>query len=72
MKFVFTQEELEKALISPYYKSHSIISESCVLVEEYKQSVTLDRPLQISVTILELSKLIMYRYEILIRCFNES
>lgn len=47
---------------SPLYKSHSIVSEKLMLVEEYKPSVTLDRPAQIGVSILELSKLTMLEF----------
>lgn len=62
MKIITGMGQLESALHSPLYKSHSIVSESVMLLEEYKPTVTLDRPAQIGVTILELSKLTMMEF----------
>ena len=62
MSIVTSMEDLEKSLHSPYYKSHSIISHSTMLVEEHKPTIILDRPAQIGISILELSKKTMYNF----------
>ena len=62
MKVVSTKEEFAREILDPYYKNHQILSENLVLVEKFKESVELDRPVQIASSILELAKLEMYQF----------
>ena len=62
MSVVHDVQSFNREIINPYYKSHHILSENCVMVEKYKDHVQLNKPVQISSAILELAKLQMYNY----------
>ena len=49
-------------LNSPYTKGYSIVNETLIIFEQTKKKITLDRPIQIGVTILEFAKLTMFTY----------
>ena len=49
-------------LNSPYTKGYSIVNETLIIFERTKKKITLDRPIQIGVTILEFAKLTMFTY----------
>ena len=69
---VYDQASFNKNVLSPYYKSHKILNEDLVIVEKYKDFVSLDKPVQIASAILELAKYIMYNdyYNVLLPAYN--
>ena len=69
---VYDQASFNKNVLSPYYKSHKILNEDLVIVEKYKDFVSLDKPVQIASAILELAKYTMYNYyyNVLLPAYN--
>ena len=61
IKLVSETEEFEKLLSSPFYKSHTVISEEYCIVENFKKNIELNRPSQLGVSILEFAKEIMFK-----------
>jgi hypothetical protein len=70
---VFDEGTFNKNVLSPYYKSHQIINENLVVVEKYKDHISLNKPIQIASAILELAKFTMYNYfyNVLIPAFGK-
>ena len=62
LSIIFDEETFQKEMLNPFYKDHSIIDDDIILIEKYKESIQLNRPVQISAAILELAKAEMYRY----------
>jgi hypothetical protein len=62
IKYVQNRPEALSLLNSPYTKGYSIISEKLIIFEQQKKKITLNRPIQIGVTILEFAKLTMFTY----------
>ena len=69
---VYDQASFNKNVLSPYYKSHKILNENLVIVEKYKDFVSLNKPVQIASAILELAKFTMYNYyyNVLLPAYN--
>ena len=51
-----------KYIGSPLTTSYSVVNKNMMIFEMKKRKIVLNRPIQIGVTILEISKLIMYTY----------
>lgn len=71
---IYDSKTFDKNVLSPYYKSHQIIHENLMIVEKYKDFISLDKPVQISSAILELAKYSMYSfyYKVLLPAFNKK
>ena len=71
---IYDAKTFDKNVLSPYYKSHQIIHENLMIVEKYKDFISLDKPVQISSAILELAKYSMYSfyYKVLLPAFNKK
>ena len=71
---IYDAKSFDKNVLSPYYKSHQIIHENLMIVEKYKDFISLDKPVQISSAILELAKYSMYSfyYKVLLPAFNKK
>ena len=52
----------KKLIAKPQVEQFRIINEETVLIERVRAQVTLDKPIYCGFTILELSKLVMYRF----------
>jgi len=59
---VSSHEKLEKLVAKPHFKTTVIINENLVLVSMNKISITMNRPLYIGMSILDLSKTLMYDF----------
>lgn len=59
---IYDAKSFDKNVLSPYYKSHQIIHENLMVIEKYKDFISLDKPIQISSAILELAKYSMYKF----------
>lgn len=57
-----TNDKLEKMISSPLCKGWRNICPNLTLIDQFKKNVTLDKPVQVGVTILELSKVLMYEF----------
>ncbi len=70
---IYDEASFNKNILSPFYKSHQIINENLVVVEKYKDFITLNKPIQIASAILELAKFTMYNYfyNVLIPAFGK-
>ena len=70
---VYDRKSFDTHILSPYYKNHHIINENLAVIEKFKDFISLDRPIQIASSILELAKYIMYRYhyEVLVPAFGK-
>jgi len=55
-------KQYEKAVSKPTYKATTIINENIVGVEHAKKQIKLNKPMSVGVTVLDLSKLHMYRF----------
>ena len=62
IKYVQNGPEALSLLNSPYTKGYSIVSEKLIIFEQQKKKITLTRPIQIGVTILEFATLTMFTY----------
>ena len=51
-----------KYIASPLTTSYAVVNKNMMIFEMKKRKIVLNRPIQIGVTILEISKLIMYTY----------
>ena len=55
-------EKLKKLAAQPTYKSLTIFNESLIAVERYKSTLKLNRPIYIGLSVLDLSKTLMYDF----------
>ena len=62
IKYVQNGPEALSLLNSPYTKGYSIVNEKLIIFEQQKKKITLTRPIQIGVTILEFAQLTMFTY----------
>ena len=62
VKLKVSEKSASLAVSSHLYKSHRIINENCVAVLHKKKEVLLDKPIYVGFSILELSKLHMYKF----------
>ena len=62
IKIVTTREQALKLLNSPLTTSFTVVNENLMIFESIKRKIVINRPILIGVSILELSKMIMYQY----------
>ena len=62
VKLVNTPEKLLKLVAKPYYKNQNIFSENLVSVHMKKVKLTMNKPVYLGMSILDLSKTIMYEF----------
>ena len=60
-KFIVDEESLDKATSSPYYESIRRINSNLACSIHKPGSITFDRPTAVGISILDLSKLIVFR-----------
>ena len=73
-ELVDTPERFQKVVNSPTYKHRHIINENLVGVEKLKETVKLNKPIYVGMSILDLSKLHMYSfyYDVLKKKYNDD
>ena len=73
-ELVDTPERFQKVVNSPTHKHRHIINENLVGVEKLKETVKLNKPIYVGMSILDLSKLHMYRfyYDVLKKKYNND
>ena len=73
-ELVDTPERCQKVVNAPTYKHRHIINENLVGVEKLKETVKLNKPIYIGMSILDLSKLHMYSfyYDVLKKKYNDD
>ena len=73
-ELVHKQERIQKCINNPNYKSRHIINENLVGVEKIKTSITLDKPIYLGMSILDLSKHHMYSfyYDVLKKHYKDN
>ena len=62
IKIVTSRDQAIKLLNSPLTSSYSVVNQNLMIFECIKRKITINRPISIGVSILELSKMIMYAY----------
>ena len=62
MIYVTSVDDAAKHVSSPLFDSCQLINPELLQINKFKAKVTLNKPVFIGVAILDLSKLIMYRY----------
>ena len=60
--FVSTQSKFKRLAAHPLFKGFKIINDDLYAIEQTPSSIMLDKPIYAGFTILELSKMWMYRY----------
>ena len=73
-ELVDTPERFQKVVNAPTYKHRHIINENLVGVEKLKETVKLNKPIYVGMSILDLSKLHMYSfyYDVLKKKYNND
>ena len=73
-ELVDTPERFQKCVNNPTYKHRHIINENLVGVEKLKETVKLNKPIYVGMSILDLSKLHMYSfyYDVLKQRYKEN
>ena len=72
--FIVTNEEdCLKALASPFLRDFQFLEDGSIVVQHFKEQVTMSRPNIIGITILELSKCLTYGYyyDVLRKAFGD-
>ena len=64
-KLIYCIEDQLDALASPFLKKLAILDDTTLMATFTKENIELNRPVAIGVSILELSKRLMYRFVIL-------
>jgi len=62
VRLICDEHKLAKAVSKPSFRQSEIINDDLVMVREAKQTITLNKTISVGFTILEISKLIMYRF----------
>lgn len=62
VKFATKDADMKKYVRSPYFDQQEVINDDCVMINLRKGKVTLDKPVMVGASILELSKLHMYEF----------
>jgi len=62
IRLICDEHKLTKAANKASFRQSEIINDDLVMVRGAKQTITLNKPISVGFTILEISKLIMYRY----------
>ena len=74
VKIATEAEKARQLIASPLYKQHSIYAENMVAIQFQKNKVNLNKPRYIGMSILDISKLIMYQfhYEYLMQKYPQA
>ena len=74
VKIATDAEKARQLIANPLYKQHSIYAENMVAIQFQKNKVNLNKPRYIGMTILDISKLIMYQfhYEYLMQKYPQA
>jgi hypothetical protein len=62
VKFVSSEDDLLKLVASPCFESHRIMNENLIVVKRLKEVLTLNKPCYVGMSILDLSKTLMYDF----------
>jgi hypothetical protein len=62
VKLVSSESDLLKATASPCFQSHRIMNENLIVVKRIKEVLTLNKPCYVGMSILDLSKTLMYDF----------
>jgi len=62
VRLICDEHKLAKAVSKRLFRYSEIINDDLVMVRGAKQTITLNKPISVGFTILEISKLIMYRF----------
>jgi len=62
IRLICNEHKLTKAVSKPSFRQSEIINDDLVMVRGAKQTITLNKPISVGFTILEISKLIMYKF----------
>ena len=62
IKLCITEKQMRKLVSKPTFVMQKIITESLVAVENKKERLTLNQPLYVGMSILDLSKTLMYNF----------
>jgi len=62
VRLICDEHKLAKAVSKPSFRQSEIINDDLVMVRGAKQTITINKPISVGFTILEISKLIMYRF----------
>jgi hypothetical protein len=60
VKLVSSEDDLLKLVSSPCFQSHRIMNENLIVVKRLKEVLTLNKPCYVGMSILDLSKTLMY------------
>ena len=73
IKIVKNEKDIAKHILKPSYVSHKIFDKKFVAIHEKKICLTLNKPIYVGFTVLEIGKLAMYafHYEFMKNIFNE-
>ena len=74
VRVVTSEKKCQKLTAKPQFKRFEIISDNVVLIELMKKNVVLDRPIYVGLSVLDLSKLHMYRfhYDVMLPRYGEN
>jgi hypothetical protein len=62
VKLVSSEDDLLKLVSSPCFQSHRIMNENLIVVKRLKEVLTLNKPCYVGMSILDLSKTLMYDF----------
>ena len=62
VKLVSSEDDLLKLTASPCFQSHRIMNENLIVVKRLKEMLTLNKPCYVGMSILDLSKTLMYDF----------
>ena len=62
VKLVSSKDDLVKLVASPCFQSHRIMNENLIVVKRIKEVLTLNKPCYVGMSILDLSKTLMYDF----------
>jgi hypothetical protein len=62
VKLVSSEDDLLKLVASPCFQSHRIMNENLIVVKRLKEVLTLNKPCYVGMSILDLSKTLMYDF----------
>jgi hypothetical protein len=62
VKLVSSEDDLLKLVTSPCFQSHRIMNENLIVVKRLKEVLTLNKPCYVGMSILDLSKTLMYDF----------
>jgi len=61
-RLICDEHKLTKAVSKASFRQSEIINDDLVMVRGAEQTITLNKPISVGFTILEISKLILYRF----------